>query len=140
MKLYKHINRLAYLKLVPKRIQKRIRWALSLKPGDLINDCSMFNVIIRTVEPDIWLSPNNGWFIYDVSFTTEPFGGSCSLRHCGIEKPITPEQIEKRLRHFYNNWGEPHGGWEIKTGKDPVWECLSKELPICDKRGIKFKK
>lgn len=138
MKLYKRVNRLAYLKLVPKRIQKRIRWALSLKPGDLINDCSAFNVIIRTIEPDIWVSWRNGWFIYDINFTTEPFGGTCSLRKCGVTKPLTPAQIEERLRIFYNNWGEPHGGWRFKTEQDIVWERLSKGLPICDERGIKL--
>lgn len=136
MKLYKRFNRLAYLRMVPKPFQKRILWALSLKPGDLVNDCSMFNVAVRKVEPDIWLS-KRGWFIHDVEFCVEPFGGFCSLLQCGVEPALSAEQVEQKLRHFYSEY-EAHGGWETKTEKDPVWMRLSKGLPICDDRGVKL--
>jgi hypothetical protein len=137
MKLYKRTSRLRFLRHVPRAIHDRLRWALKLKPGDLINDCSMFNVVIREVQPCI-VYTKRGWYIYDVDFTTEPFGGGCSLMHCGVEPPLSPEKIEQRLRSFYDNWNRPESdGWEFKTEKDKVWANLSQGLPICDERGVK---
>lgn len=103
----------------------------------MINDCSGFNVVIRDIEPCIAFF-NKGWFIYNVDFTVEPFGGGCSLTHCGVEPPVSPEEIERRIRQFYDEWGEgPYskGGWDFKTEKDKVWMRLSKGLPICDDQG-----
>jgi len=39
------------------------------------------------VEPAICIVNNgrDGWYIYDVEFTIEPLGGSCSLMHCADE-------------------------------------------------------
>ena len=136
LKLYKRVNRLMFLRRVPKPAQKRIRWALGLKPGDLINDCSGFNVIIREIDAVI-VGTKRGGYIYDVDFTTEPFGGGCSLMNCGVEPPLAPEKIEQRLRAFYAEWSRPESdGRDIKTDKDPVWMRLSQGLPICDERGI----
>lgn len=94
MKLYKNISRFKVRRNVSRSTEKRIKWALSLKPGDLINDCSAFNVVIREINPDIHYI-NNGWYIYGVMFKTEPFGGSCSLNHCGVELPKPRDVLEK---------------------------------------------
>lgn len=94
MKIYKHISRFKVRRHVHKYAEKRIRWAMNLQPGDLINDCTGFNVVIRNVTGLIH-RVNRGWFIYDVDFDIEPFGGSCSLMHCGVEAPLPRDAIEK---------------------------------------------
>jgi hypothetical protein len=135
MKLYRRVNRLAYLREVSRRHQRLIRWALGLKPGDLINDCSMFNVVVNKVTPKICYT-RRGWFIYGVDFWTEI--GGCSLLSCGVEPPLTPEELERRLRDFYEQWDDgPYakGGWDFKSEKDEVWTRLQQGLPICDERG-----
>lgn len=137
-KLYKRVNRFEFFNLVNKNLRKRILWALSVKPGDLINDCSGFNVIVRSVEPDIWETPR-GWLIHDVDLFVEPYGGTCSLRHCGVVPAKTVREIEKWFNNFYSKWNDgPYsdGGWHFKTEKDPVWMRLSQGLPICDDRGL----
>jgi len=136
MKLYKHFNRLAYLRRVPRRLHSHLRWALTLKPGDIINDCSGFNVVIREIEPQIFFT-KSGWYIYDVRFTTEPHGGSCSLFNCGVEPAFSVKEIEQQFRKFYNEWECGQGGWDFKTEKDQVWMRLSQGLSICDEQGIK---
>ena len=141
MKLYNRVNRLAFLRHVPRSRQKHLKWALGLKSGDIINDCSSFNVVIREIEPQIFFT-KRGWYIYDVHFTTEPFGGGCSLIHCGVEPALSVEEIEHRLKKFYDEWGEgplAEGGWNFKTEKDKVWMRLSQGLPVCDERGIKIR-
>lgn len=94
MKLYKNVSRFRVRRYMSKHSQKRIRWALSLGPGDLINDCTGFNVVIRKVTADI-CPYNNGWYICGVDFETEPFGGGCSLMHCGVEAPLPRDAMEK---------------------------------------------
>ena len=139
MKLYKRVNRLAFLRHVPRSRQAHLKWALKLKPGEVINDCSGFNVIIREIEPQVHFT-KRGWYIYDVDFTVEPFGGGCSLIHCGVEPALPVKEIERRIRQFYDEWGEgPYvkGGWDFKTEKDKVWMRLSQGLPICNEHGIK---
>ena len=133
MKLYKHVSRFEFLRMVPKYLRKKLPWALGLKPGDMINDCSGFNVVIRKVEPELFFT-NRGWFIYDIHFVTEPFGGYCSLRHCGVIPPLSVQDIEREMRKFYDDY-EGGGGWRLKTDKDPIWVNLSGDKSICDELG-----
>ena len=93
MKLYKRYSRLAYRRIVNPRREKLLRWGLSIKPGDIINDCSGFNKIIRSVDPYYKFS-SRGWAIIDVDYTTEPHGGGCSLTHCGVEPAIPRDVLE----------------------------------------------
>jgi hypothetical protein len=140
MKLYHRVSRFEFLRSITKKDRDNILWALSLKPGDLINDCTGFNVVIRKIEPDIMYVNNGrgGWYICDIDFTTEPLGGSCSLMHCGIQSPRTPKEITNYIKRWYDEWGEPHGGWHWKTDNDPVWQKLKNCLPICDEKGMKI--
>ena len=102
MKLYKHVNRLRFLKWVPRKLHPGLRWALGLKPGDMINDCSGFNVVIARADPEVYHT-NKGWYIYDVIFTNE-HGGCCSLRNCGVSPPLSVADIEKYKRQFYDSY------------------------------------
>lgn len=132
MKLYKHVHRHRVLKAIPKRVQAHIRWAMSLSPGDLINNCSGFNVEIKTITPIIW-NLTRGWIFYDVEFETSP-GGFCSLRSCGVSPPRSVAEIEQYMHRFYDSWTTGNG-WNYKTDKDPVWVSLSSGKPICDELG-----
>lgn len=129
MKLYHRVSRHYYLKCCNKRFQRGLRWALSLKPGNLINDCSGFNVVIKTIEPVIY-SHNKGWYVYDVRFTTEPIGGSCSLRHCGVDVPLSAEQITKETIEFYNKCPQ-------YCSKELIY-AIEHGLSLCDSRGVRL--
>lgn len=92
-KLYHRMTRFAFKKAVSSHVAKRIKWALSLKPGDIINDCTGFNVKIIEVQPEVWQT-GRGWYISNVDFKVTPFGGICSLIHCGIVPEISREKVE----------------------------------------------
>lgn len=47
---------------------------------------------------------NNGWYIYDVDFSVEPFGGYCSLSPCGVEPPKPRESLEKDYFQRTEEW------------------------------------
>jgi hypothetical protein len=148
MKLYKRMSRFLFHRELSSYKVKRIKWALSLKPGDLINDCSGFNVIVKNVIPERsgffrsskgWVhNGRNGWFIYSVNFELDPFG-SCDLFSCGVEPPLTAKEITEKMRAWYESWGEPHGGWQYKTEEDLVWQRLKRGECICDERGMRLK-
>ena len=149
MKLYKRVTRLAYLKIVPKKHQERIKWALSLKLGDLINDCSGFNRHVKTITPDRWKT-GQGWFIQDIDFLTLE-GGCCSLLHCGVTGPKTREYIEKNYLEFLNCWlvsekgaKQWYGGLDNSKYKEEIdklmrtWEDLKAGKHICDEFGVLY--
>lgn len=126
MKLYKGL-RFKFLEIVPKYRRKRLLWALSLKPGDLINDCSGFNVKVRDIHP-VKIRYNNSWLIHDIIIRTEPYGGSCSVRSCGVEPPLSVEEIKKEMIEFYNECPE------YRKGK--VWNAIKNGLDFCDENGM----
>ncbi len=145
-KLYHHVNRFVVRRHVSTKAAQAIKWALTLNPGDLINDCTGYNVVVRDVEPEI-VQTGRGWYIYDVLFSTEPFGGNCSLRNCGVVPPMSREQIEKEHLSYME--------WYINSGKLAKWhkndeagyqksyqtmmakiELLKSGGHICDERGI----
>lgn len=147
MKLYHRFPRLRYLRYANKRRQEKIRWALTLKPGDLINDCSGFNVVIHEVEPDYWRSPRRrGWAITNVYFTLDPHG-SCSLLHCGVEPARPRDELEAE---FLANYGHPTYVDQLRQWYGDHWPDfnehtakLSRQLEtlragghILDERGI----
>lgn len=150
MKTYKNVSRFYVLRRVGKYRMKRIKWAMSLKPGDLINDCSGFNVIIREIDPDV-RTFHNGWFIQNVDFTVEPYGGGCSLMHCGVEPPKPRELLEKEylvdMEDYLNSSGPGsasywYGGLDNPKYKKEI-ENLRNRLDtlkngghILDERGI----
>lgn len=141
MKLYKHYHRLKWRKFLPKRQERFLRWALTLKPGDIINDCSGFNRVIREVYPAHLFNRRDGWAIYDVDFTTEPHGGGCSLFHCGVQ----PQQSRDELEKYYLSWIEKQKedllkkGWINKEGMvliDKRIQIIKSGGHILDENGI----
>lgn len=102
MKLYHRYSRFKYRRMRSHQESERIRWGAGVNPGDLINDCSGFNRVASEAELDCRMS-KRGWAIIDVIFTTEPFGGSCSLIHCGVTSAIPRETIEQDYRTHYGS-------------------------------------
>jgi len=135
-RLYHNYNRLAFLKSVPKSQRDILQWALNLSKGDLINDCSGFNVIVRSFELEVVRNNHSGWYIYDVMFTTEPFGGNCSLMNCGVCPAKTSEEITNYIKNWYAEMGNAPNGWSFKTDKDIIWQRLNSGLQICDDKGM----
>jgi len=78
---------------VNRRREKLLKWALTLKPGDIINDCTGFNVKIREIELDI-RQHGRGWYLMNVDFQVTPYHGFCSLMHCGVEPEVPREKVE----------------------------------------------
>jgi hypothetical protein len=117
-KLYSHVSRLLVRRQIPRYTESRLKWALTLKPGDLINDCSSFNVRIKYSDPD-YIKTGNGWYIYDFTFTLES-GGSCSLIHCGVEAAPSRDKVESD----WIKWAEGY----INSGYLEQWCGKSKAL------------
>lgn len=142
MKLYKRVNRLKWRKNVSKRKERVLRWALSLNEGDIINDCSAFNARISKIKYVID-ETRNGWYIYDVDFVMEDINGepsnSCSLNHCGLQPPKTPNQIEQWFKRFYDDLSpQLKQGWGYGTETDQIWLRMQKGLPLCDENGFRI--
>jgi hypothetical protein len=87
-----------------------------IKPGDLISDCSSFNVRVASVEPRYY-TPSARWVggtlrtlrfrvLVDIDITNDK-GGICSLAHCGVELPRSREDIirdwEERIPWYIAN-------------------------------------
>lgn len=85
-----------------------------MKAGDIINDCSAFNVRVAEIDPDYlqhWQYPK-AQFLVGIDFTDHK-GGSCSLVHCGVEFGISREEVEKRSLEYYEDW--------LKSDQAAVW-------------------
>ena len=102
-KLYSHVSRLLVRRKISRYQEAKLKWGLTLKPGDLVNDCTAFNVRIRSIEPD-YIQTRKGWYIYDFTLTTEPNGGSCSLIHCGV----IPAPSRAKVESDWLQWAEDY--------------------------------
>lgn len=129
-KLYSHVSRILVRRQIPRYRESRLKWGLTLKPGDLVNDCTSFNVRIRNIEPD-YVQTGRGWYIYNFTLETEPNGGSCSLIHCGVIPAPPRAKVESDWLH----WAEEHinsGYLEQWCGKSKV--LFNKQLAALNKR------
>lgn len=156
MKMYGHIGRLTALKHVSKKDYPRIRWALKLKPGELVNDCTGFNRFVIEANPELNFFKHDGWYIYDVDFEVSDDkdakeGGSCSLIHCGVQSALSREACEKHHLDFLNYWmvdskaGAAYwGGFDNPEFKDQIdccrkkWELLKNGGHISDEQGVRL--
>jgi len=116
--------------MVNRRREANLKWALTLKPGDIINDCSAFNVRIIGIETEIRRT-GRGWYIMNIDFRTSPFGGYCSLNHCGVEPEVPRDKVEID----WLNWAEQH----INSGQLAHWfgnnqKDIDEEMSFLNKR------
>lgn len=131
MKLYHRFSRFKFRRICPKRRDERIRWALRLQSGDLVNDCTGFNRVVREVEPEC-LRSTRGWAIYDALFTLEPHGGSCSLIHCGVEPALSREHLETEWVARYD--AEAHRRWALQWYGDETSADYKTEADLIQRR------
>lgn len=129
-KLYSHVSRFLVRRRIPRYREARLKWGLTLKTGDLVNDCTAFNVRIRNIEPD-YIQTGKGWYIYNFTLTTEPNGGSCSLIHCGV----VPAPPRTKVESDWLQWAEEY----ITNGYLERWygenkELLNKQLNILNNK------
>lgn len=104
-----------WLGKIKKRVAKKYinRWSIGyiakhnlakfskLGVGDLINNCSGFNVLITKINPE-YVHVGNGKVLIDITFDTD--SGSCSLTHCGIKSELSREEVEKQHVEFLKSW------------------------------------
>jgi len=124
MKLRHKIGRLTFRRYVSKDFESRIRWALNLKPGDLVNDCTGFNRYLIETEVEK-LHRRDHWFVYDVLFEVsdekgnEEIAGNCSLKHCGVGPPLDRDILEQEVLKFLEFWlADPKGAKQWFGGLD----------------------
>lgn len=129
-KLYHHVSRFLVRRRISRAREAVLKWALTLKPGDIINDCTSFNAKIIEIQPQIWQT-GRGWYYYNFDFKVSPFGGYCSLFDCGVIPALSRDKIESN----YVNWAE----FQINNGVLKSWygndiASFEKELDILQKR------
>lgn len=90
------------------------------KPGDLLNDCSGFNIRVAKLRPEYCPIGKNGKVLVDITIENDK-GGCCSLTNCGIEWGLPKEEVISRREAFLE---------EIrKSGKDE-WGFLERSKSI----------
>lgn len=115
--------------------------------GDLVNDCSGFNVEVKDIRPE-YRNVGKGYVLIGIDLTNHN-GGSCSIKHCGVEPPKSREAIEKEHVKFLKEYDLGEGGRKWYEGQpDKYAESIDKALKqitlieagehICDERGVKF--
>lgn len=145
MKLYKNISRFRWRRMFSKGgpEEERLLWGASLKPGDIIQACTGFNVRIAKITPErskatiVWSAPSlgrpfngraHGWFISDFLVEDESGGGHYIMSCCW--KRETVAQIEEFWR------GIPPRPDDEKLCR--IQALLAEGKRICDDDGIIF--
>ena len=65
------------------------------KVGDMVNDCTGFNVVITELFPSYRPVGRHGKVLSDVTIYSA--NNSASLLHCGIEPPKSYEELKAQL-------------------------------------------
>lgn len=155
-KLYYKVSKKYFKTYVDNKLEKRIRWALNLRPGEIVNDCTGFNrYVIDSIA--VCHKHDRGWIIYDVDievsddFPAKNFVGSCSLKHCGVESPLSRKDIEKRHLDWLELWLTSKDGARryykgCKDRKQKI-ERLTQKINllksgkhVCNAKGIQYKR
>jgi len=119
-------------------------WAFSqdkrfttLKIGDVINDCSGYNHVVKEITPK-YLKVGKGHVLCDITFTTDN-GGRCSLTSCGVEVNVSREIIEKRHLEYYETWVKGAGG-QTWYGPEDTWTDQTRaDMALADRRAETLK-
>lgn len=141
MKLYKNISRFRFRRMFSKggHAEARLRWGLSLKPGDVISACTGFNVRVAKTTPSKvraarWWGfggikfngRGHGWFIDDV-LVEDTAGGHHYIMSCCWE-PETVKQIEEQ----WAGWA----GSSDMTSWAKIAQMVKDGQRICDDAGV----
>jgi hypothetical protein len=137
-KLYHKVSRFLVRRRVNRRREKILKWAMTLQPGDIINDCTSFNVRILDIDYDI-RQTGRGWYIINVDFKVTPYGGGCSLIHCGVTPAWSREKVEREWLAWAEQTlkGEYLAEWygSDKAAFDAERERISKKVDVLKNGG-----
>lgn len=146
---YVGTTRFAFLKRTSMSKRRELAWLMTLKSGDLVNDCDGFNAVVTEViahyEPVTSRSfcrimagkgRNIGTGGLLKEFTVMLEGGGST---CHTDPPATSVQIEA---YFRDNWISEEARVEALAWNMfdtlVIAERLERGEPICDERGIKL--
>lgn len=147
----KKMNRYKYSMLDTYKWRKKNQPDFVLKVGGLINDCSGFNIEIAEILPDYWQVKGKAAFMLQDFTIVSTTGGNCSFKHCGVEMPLSQEEVERRhvnwLKSYFDGghaerW---HGGQTDKflaekEKADKEIQLIESGGHITDSRGVRIKK
>lgn len=135
MKLYKRATRFQFRRRFGcGRSFAHITWASTLKPGDVVADCSGFNSRIASITPEK-RKTRRGWYINDFQII-DTRGGHHYVNGC-VWKAESLEQIHG----FWLAYTEEHmamrekQGWNM-TFTRAVVHALTNGTPVFDADGV----
>lgn len=79
--------------------------------GDLVRDCSGFNVRVSKVEP-VYRRAGSGTVLHDIEITNEN-GGLCSFLHCGVEAAVSREATIAYWEQMVAYWTSVGDPWRF---------------------------
>jgi hypothetical protein len=106
--------------------------------GDLICDCSAFNVRIARIEPRYRrLAGEHGQILVDIDITNDR-GGGCSFAHCGVEPARSREDILQHWEESVAYYKENGDRWNF--AKRYEFTTIDKDgIATVDYAGLKAK-
>lgn len=115
---------------------KELERKLSIRPGDLVNDCDGFNHVVRGRRDDGRLTVGmKSVSVVEVSqFEFEDGRWSCGCP-TSPDPPETREAIEASTLRYLSTVGEDEWQYHGKRGRDRL-EALRRGEHVCDERGI----
>lgn len=83
----------------------------NFKEGDLIQNCSAFNIHIGKFFP-CYCKHGNGFVLVDIDIESDT-GAGCSLQNCGIDLPKSRENILKYFEESNKYWSSVGDPWNF---------------------------
>lgn len=142
IKLYKNFTRFGALKQIPAAERKYFLWGRSLRPGDIVHNCSGFNGIVKSLTPEYgtpcWFRKDGTEYTrrrarvlcdIDIEFQDS---SRCSLIHC-----VSPAVSKEAIIKYWKHWSEQ--GYHLAKQWPNILAIIEKYrsgVPICDERGL----
>lgn len=144
--LYTRGTKFSAYRSLPADVLKFLIRRLSVKPGDMINDCDGFNHVV--VGPAIYRSRwHNNRAARTLQF--DQYNLENGLRSCGCPygpvEALTPEEVNEFFKTFYDDENIESlkaGGWWTENDQFK-YDALKAGESLCDDRGMileKFKR
>lgn len=147
MKLYRRVARHHYRWMFPKggADERKIRWGMSLRPGDLVAACTGFNVKIAKIRPirrkvefssfskkgfRSRYSSRGGWYISDFEIT-DPDGQLHHIMHC-----CWPKETVQQIETFWKE--QLKGRADLNPYLDRIFRAVTEERRVCDDSGVRL--
>lgn len=76
----------------------QLAWALSLRPGDVVNTCDLFNHVVQSLTVHWRRHGRRGRVVLDVEVQTDRI--CCSALHCGLTPALTERELRRQLKEY----------------------------------------